>query len=154
MLRKREYEKHEVPVAPMLDLAFNLLTFFIITYRPSPTEVQFNLNLLPSAPVAQPDAAPAEAQPSASDAPAPISSLTTTLYADAGGDIGRITLEEIELTTVDELRTRLGDILGQDLGFEQALIQVDPNLKYEHLIEVISAYQALKLTKISFSTLP
>ena len=37
----------EIPITPMLDMAFQLLTFFILTYRPAPSEGQFSMNLLP-----------------------------------------------------------------------------------------------------------
>ena len=38
-----------VPIAPMLDMAFQLLTFFVLTYHPAPAEGQFVMNLLPAA---------------------------------------------------------------------------------------------------------
>ncbi len=34
----------------MLDMAFQLLTFFILTYHPMPTEGQFLMNLMPASP--------------------------------------------------------------------------------------------------------
>ena len=39
MLKRRPSESPEVPVAPMLDMAFNLLTFFIFTFQPAPMEL-------------------------------------------------------------------------------------------------------------------
>ena len=38
----------QIPITPMLDMAFQLLTFFILTYKPAPTEGQFSMNLLPA----------------------------------------------------------------------------------------------------------
>src|SRR5207245_5733409 len=35
----------ELPITPMLDMAFQLLTFFIFTYHPSALEVQMELSL-------------------------------------------------------------------------------------------------------------
>ncbi len=49
-LRKMEIE---IPITPMLDMAFQLLTFFILTYRPAPAEVQFSMNLLPAQPATE-----------------------------------------------------------------------------------------------------
>lgn len=152
MLKKREEENPEIPVAPMLDMAFNLLTFFILTFRPSPVELQFDLNLLPASAQAQPaneSSAPSEA----SDAPAPISALITTLNAETGGGALRsIQLEENEYATLDEFDARLHSMLADpDLGFDQAEIRVDPDLEYQYLIEVINIFAKNKLTKISFT---
>ncbi len=47
-LEKTRAESVAVPVTPMLDMAFQLLTFFILTYQPMPSEVQFSMNLLPA----------------------------------------------------------------------------------------------------------
>jgi hypothetical protein len=49
-----------------------------------------------------------------------------------------------------ELRTILED---PTLPFDQALIKVDPNLKYSELMQVIDVFSSLKITKISFSEL-
>jgi len=45
----------DLPITPMLDMSFQLLAFFIITFRPSPTEVQFSVVLPPAE--GNPDAA-------------------------------------------------------------------------------------------------
>ena len=53
-------------IAPMLDMAFQLLTFFILTYKPLPTEGQFVMNLLPPQPATALNAeAPTDAAASA-----------------------------------------------------------------------------------------
>ena len=39
------------------------------------------------------------------------------------------------------------------LPFDQALIKVDPNLKYSELMQVIDVFSSLKVTKISFAEL-
>src|SRR4051812_26122534 len=110
----------------MLDMAFQLLTFFILTYHPAPTEVQFNMNLLPPAPAAKMSAEPPPVDSAApSDAPAALRTLTTTLRAGDGGRLGSITLGDNEVAGMDELATQLGQILKDpNLGFEQALLQV------------------------------
>ena len=38
-------------------------------------------------------------------------------------------------------------------GFDQALIKVDPDLRYSELMQVIDVFSALKVTKISFAEL-
>ena len=52
MMKKSKAAEVEVQITPMLDMAFQLLTFFILTYRPAPAEGQFSMNLLPAQAVA------------------------------------------------------------------------------------------------------
>jgi len=40
-VRRSKQVEVEVQITPMLDMAFQLLTFFILTYRPAPTEGRF-----------------------------------------------------------------------------------------------------------------
>ncbi len=50
MMKRKKADEVEVQITPMLDMAFQLLTFFILTYHAAPTEGQFSMNLLPAAP--------------------------------------------------------------------------------------------------------
>ena len=51
MIRKKKRRAHsqhsepDLPITPMLDMAFQLLSFFILTANFAPTEVQFASNL-------------------------------------------------------------------------------------------------------------
>ncbi len=145
----------EVPITPMLDMAFQLLTFFILTYRPSPVENQFRMNLLPPAPVARPSAEPPPIDAAApSDVPAALRTLTTTLRASADGGLAGIELGEDAVGGLDDLSTRLDAVLKDpNLGFDQALIQVDPRLHYAELVRVIDVFARHRLQKISFAEL-
>jgi biopolymer transport protein ExbD len=89
--KSRGAEEPTVPVAPMLDMAFQLLTFFVLTYRPAPSEGQFVMNLLPAQPATSISAeAPTEA---ASDKlPASLRTLPTILKAGPGGTLAQITV--------------------------------------------------------------
>jgi biopolymer transport protein ExbD len=49
-----------------------------------------------------------------------------------------------------ELETILKD---PTLPFDQALLKVDPNLRYSELMQVIDVFSSLKVTKISFAEL-
>jgi biopolymer transport protein ExbD len=156
-VRKRLPEDIEIPITPMLDMAFQLLTFFILTYRPAPTEVQFNMNLLPPAPAARMSAEPPPTDAAApSDAPAALRTLTTTLRAGEGGGLASITLGENEVgADLDQLSAQLEQILHDpNLGFDQALLQVDPHLSYAALVGVIDVFAKRGLTKVSFTELP
>ncbi len=69
MARRSLASEVDVPITPMLDMAFQLLTFFVMTFNPTPVEVQYTMNLLPGKPVAQPDA-PTDDSASAEELPA------------------------------------------------------------------------------------
>ena len=146
----------EIPVTPMLDMAFQLLTFFILTYRPAPAEGQFSMNLLP----AQPATVISKEAPKdqASDTlPTELRTLQTILRAGGDGQISQITLLENPVADLKAFKTELESLLKDpNLMFDQALIKVDPNLKYSELIKVVDVYSSLKpkpLTKISFAEL-
>lgn len=156
-------EKMEVrvPIVPMLDMAFQLLTFFILTYRPTPTEGQFSMNLLP------PQAATEISKEAPKDTATPsldasLRTLTTVLRAGGDGALGELTLADKPIQGMVELKKELeGFVNDPNLAFDQAIIKVDPALKYAELIKVIDIFSSLKapdgkpkpLTKISFAEL-
>jgi biopolymer transport protein ExbD len=138
----------------MLDMAFQLLTFFILTYRPAPAEGQFSMSLLPAAPATEFRPSEAEQAPPSESLPAALRTLPTVLRAGPGGELGRVTLGETEIQGMDALKKELKAILSDpDLPFDQALLKVDPNLKYAELMQVIDVFSALKVNKISFAEL-
>ncbi len=93
----------EIPITPMLDMAFQLLTFFILTYRPAPTEGQFSMNLLPAAAAtAITKEQPKEQTTTSVDAE--LRTLKTVLTAGDGGKIGGITLADKPIHGMDELK--------------------------------------------------
>lgn len=148
-------ETIEIPVTPMLDMAFQLLTFFILTYHPAPSEGQFSMNLMPAAPATDfRTQAAAEPQPGDDSIPASLRTLPTVLRASVGGTLGRVSLGEQDIQGMDSLKQELDAILKDPtLPFDQALIKVDPNLKYSELMQVIDVFSSLGLTKISFAEL-
>jgi biopolymer transport protein ExbD len=157
--KKRQSEEPTVPVAPMLDMAFQLLTFFVLTYRPLPTEGQFVMNLLPPQPATSITAeAPSEA---ASDKlPASLRTLPTILRAGAGGSLAQIAVGEQTIPTDPAALEKELDKYFQDpnLPFDQTLLKVDPRLKYSELMKVINAFsnafvRAKKEPKVSFDEL-
>jgi biopolymer transport protein ExbD len=153
--KKPKSEDVEIPVTPMLDMAFQLLTFFILTYHPMPSEVQFVMNLMPAAPATDfREQAPSETTATNPDIPAALRTLPTVLRAGEGGTLGRVTLGENDMNGMDALKKELKSILEDPaLPFDQALIKVDPDLLYSELMQVIDVFASLKVTKISFAEL-
>ena len=155
----RQSEGPTVPVAPMLDMAFQLLTFFVLTYRAMPAEGQFVMNLLPPQPATAINAeAPAEA--ATDKLPASLRTLPTILRAGPGGMLGQITVGEQAIPTDPTALEKELDKYFSDpnLPFDQTLLRVDPRLKYAELIKVVNAFsnafaKAKKTPSISFAEL-
>jgi biopolymer transport protein ExbD len=152
-------EGPQVPVAPMLDMAFQLLTFFVLTYRAAPVEGQFVMNLLPPQPQTAMAAAPADAAAS-SELPTSLRTLPTTLRAGDDGRLARVAIADVEVpnerAALEKELERY--ILDPDAPFDQTLIKVDPNLRYSELMTVIDAFtnvflKAKKDPKLSFDQL-
>ncbi len=153
--KKKDAEEIQIPITPMLDMAFQLLTFFILTYHPSPTEGQFSMNLLPPSPATDLKAPASAETTTPNDAvPASLKTLPTVLRAGAAGTLGRASVAATEVQGMDALKRELKAIITDPtLPFDQALIKVDPNLKYSELMKVIDVFSELKITKISFAEL-
>ncbi|AMV39886.1 Biopolymer transport protein ExbD/TolR [Planctomyces sp. SH-PL62] len=150
----------DVPVAPMLDMAFQLLTFFVLTYRAAPVEGQFVMNLLPAQP-ATAMAAAAPADPAASnELPASLRTLPVILRADDAGRLVQVNVSDVDVSNdpaalAQELDRHFQD---PDVPFDQTLIKVDPNLRYAELMTIIDAFtnafiKAKKEPKLSFDEL-
>ena len=146
----------EIPVTPMLDMAFQLLTFFILTYKPAPSEGQFSMNLLPS----QAATEITKEQPKDNATPsldASLRTLKTVLRSNPGGQLAEMTLADKPIADMAALKKELQDFVNDPvLSFDQAVISVDPQLHYAEVMKVIDVFASLKpkpLTKISFSEL-
>nr|WP_303652664.1 biopolymer transporter ExbD [Paludisphaera mucosa] len=149
----------DVPVAPMLDMAFQLLTFFVLTYRAAPVEGQFVMNLLPAQPATSMAAAPAEAS-AANDLPATLRTLPVVLRADDAGRLAQVSIAEVDVSNDPKALEQELDrhFLDPDAPFDQTLIKVDPNLRYAELMTIIDAFtnafvKAKKEPKLSFDEL-
>jgi biopolymer transport protein ExbD len=156
--RRRKYrpgapEDVQFPAAPMLDMAFQLLAFFIITFRAPSAETHLELNL-PATPVALPTGMRGEARPR------PARNVDTDLENDL--------LVRAEADDVGDLRSlRLGDAPLPDLAtlgnrlrrYAQLLdgrplrvhLVADDQLRYEFAAKIIatcssSGVAAIRLT--------
>lgn len=161
--RKRPQSEVELNLAAMLDMAFQLLTFFILTFRPSPIEGQISLRMPPPQPVAVVQGG----QPAGEDYSNPnpiqgLNTLTISIFADpASGAIVALGLGEASVPGFAALDARLKEVLS-DPGnpFEQVILQVSESCRYDELMKVIDicTRQQLpdgrKLAKLSFVELP
>lgn len=167
---RRKKKRHgqsdvELNLAAMLDMAFQLLTFFILTFRPAPVEGQISLRLPPP-----------QAVKGAKDAPPPpgvksespvegVNTLTITVVANpVTGLIDNLGVGEAQVPSVAALSGRLREVFSdQGNPFDQVLISVSGACRYDELMRVVEACtrqeifqdgKKQKLSKLSFVEMP
>lgn len=161
--RRRDETSVELNLAAMLDMAFQLLTFFILTFRPAPIEGQLALNLPPPIPQTN-----VSMEQKAGDGTGDVLSANTLhLYARANefGDLQDLNVESTTVisgpmtpqnrATFDQY---LKSLFGQDHApFDRVQINMDGRLRYGELMRIIDVCHSQKLAdgtqlqKISFS---
>ena len=95
----------DLPITPMLDMSFQLMAFFIFTFRPAPTEGQISMAL------PKEDGGPGETIPSLTD-DKPVNFIVTVDHG-AGGTIGNMTIREKDGPVA-------GDAIGASIDRYQA----------------------------------
>jgi biopolymer transport protein ExbD len=138
--RRKEESPVEItlPITPMLDMSFQLLSFFILTFKPMPTEGQISINL-PRLDTAD-QAPPNEQLPDEKKM-----EYTVGLRATAGGDLALISLrgpagEAPEIRSLSDLLTQLNQITppaGKGKESVAITIEADNDLTYSRLIEIM-----------------
>jgi biopolymer transport protein ExbD len=161
---RRRYQRPQADVelnmASMLDMAFQLLTFFILTFRPAPIEGQISLRLPPPQPVTK-GTEPVGSDVTNTNPAKGVDTLTISVFADKSGGIGSLGVGESGVANLTALETRLQQIFAdKDNSFEQVIIQVGSSLRYEELMKVVDICTHLKLpsgqklSKLSFVEVP
>jgi biopolymer transport protein ExbD len=165
MRRRLSHQSAEVELnlASMLDMAFQLLAFFILTFHPSPIEGQLSLHLPPAVPVTNvaSDKAPVNDATGALDTTA--KTLELSVFAEPGGDVSKVDVGlriaftgTADVGNLHKLDQRLKDAFKAGTPFEQIVIRVAPTLRYEELMKIIDVCTRQKmangemLRKISF----
>jgi biopolymer transport protein ExbD len=156
-VKRQKTDDVQIPITPMLDMAFQLLTFFILTYRPVPAEGQFSMNMLPAQPVAKADSPAADSKASSEELPAALKTLPTILRANGDGSLAKITIGEgTDVADLAALAKEVDELFKKDpnapLPFDQTVIKFDSRLKYAELVKVIDIFSK-KTSKIAFSEL-
>ena len=155
-------------LAAMLDMAFQLLSFFVLTFKPDPAEGQIMLRLPPPGAVAAKVKTDqqAGADTNNTNPVEGIESLIISVFSSADGSIqslavGEGTVGENSSDKVKALETQLRVILDdEDAPFEQVILQIGSKLRYDELMKVIDTCTRQKLpsgeplTKLSFVELP
>lgn len=160
--RRRSQGDVELNLAAMLDMAFQLLTFFILTFKPAPIEGQVSLRLPPPKPVTMiKDGQQAGADTANMNPVAGVNTLVVSVISTPSGAIDSMAIGEGAVAGLPQLEKRLKEVLA-DPGspFDQVILQVASELRYSELMSIIDicTRQTLpggeKLTKLSFVELP
>jgi biopolymer transport protein ExbD len=128
-----------LPITPMLDMSFQLLSFFILTFRPMPTEGQMSVTLPKLDTTEQPpmiDQLPPEGTKD---------EYTISLRASSGGEVALISLrgpagESPEIRNLADLLLQLNAITpptGKGKSGVAITIEADNDLTYARLIEIM-----------------
>ncbi|MCH7685556.1 MAG: biopolymer transporter ExbD [Planctomycetes bacterium] len=129
-------EKVEVPMAPMIDIVFQLLIFFMLTLKIVEPEGDFNINMPLGKPTQQVDPEDPLLPP-----------IKVRLHANEDGSLAQIVFGSIQLGSGDDAFDRLnmkilqaigrpGDPITQDIEVE---IDADYNLDFEYSLRAMSA---------------
>jgi biopolymer transport protein ExbD len=124
-------DKIELQMTPMIDIVFQMLVFFIMTFKIVTQEGDFNIKM----PLAA--ASGAEVDPTALD-------MTLRLSANADGDLTGIRLNDTAFQQFDELHRHVAGLVGgnQPASFRESTeieIDADFQLRYEYVIKAITA---------------
>lgn len=161
--RKREQGSVEMNLAAMLDMAFQLLTFFILTFRPAPIEGQLALNLPPPVPQTN-----VESPKATGDQIKDVFSMDTlhlSVAANASGEVNEVKIDSnvvlqgsLDPENLAKLDAKLrSTFANSDIAFDRVQIAVDGKLRYGELMKIIDAchHQHLRdgslMQKISFT---
>ena len=156
--KRRQQGDVELNLAAMLDMAFQLLAFFILTFKPAPVEGQILLRMPP--PQAITNINSGQQAGSDADNTNPIQGLNTLVVsaiAHPDGTLRQMAVGEAPIAGLTALDRKLQAIFSEPSGaFDQVIIQVDSKLRYEELMRIIDVCTKQKLpngeplTKLSF----
>jgi biopolymer transport protein ExbD len=126
-------EETELQMTPMIDIVFQLLIFFIMTFKIVVPEGDFNIRM--------PIAAPSEGDPD----PDLLPPITVRLLATGTGHLSSIRMNEKDLgrnfkALNMEMRQIVGDSTGPNIG-DAAEVEIDADyaLRFEYVMDTITA---------------
>lgn len=152
--RRRETSELQGDFTAMLDMIFNLLAFFVITFNPPKPELNFDMTLPPPKRTEQ-QQTPAEDMFMPKDEI--FKDVTIRLAADAEGKLAAIFVEGQNvdgipglISKIQKIAAATGAATPSGGGLETANILADPKLKYAYVIAVVDACYLCNLTRVNF----
>ncbi len=156
--RPRPPEEVAFPVAPMLDMAFQLLAFFILTFQPASNELRIDLEL-PVATPAPPRVEGGRARSETAVTTVPkidiSNDLKITAIANDEGALVGLKLGQADIADISTLTDRLARYrkLLEDKPLKVLLV-ADPRLVYEEAARLIAAAQSAGAETIHLAETP
>jgi biopolymer transport protein ExbD len=136
----------DLPITPMLDMSFQLMAFFILTFRPMPTEAQ-----LPLALPEQKGGAVSLAPPSVD--PTEDQELIIQVYAADNGNIADITAApETGSFSLGQDTSKLFAYLKEKAAGDKVpklKFEIAERLNYQYVIKLIDEARRAGFTRIS-----
>ena len=160
--KRRTQSEVELNLAAMLDMAFQLLTFFILTFKPAPIEGQVLLRMPPPQPITALNAGEkAGSDPKNTNPLQGLNTLVVSILAHPDGSMKQMAIGETPIAGLTAFDRTLTEVLGDPASvFDQVIVQVDSRLHYGPLMQVIDVCTRQKLSsgeplsKLSFVELP
>ena len=128
-----ETQKIELQMTPMIDIVFQLLIFFVMTFKIVALEGDFNIKM--------PASAPSEGAPDEDQLPP----LRVELRAGDDGNLAAIRMNDRAFRSLDELHTYVMELVSDDAGpggtLEGAEVELDCDydLPYQYVVAAITA---------------
>ena len=165
--KRRAHREVELNLAAMLDMAFQLLCFFILTFKPAPIEGQVSLRLPPpQVAVVVKGGQQAGSDETNKNPVTGVNTLTISVFADPkSGQIASLGVGETHVAGgITALDAKLKEVFA-DPGnpFDQVIVQVSDACRYDELMKVVDVCtqqeimqdgKKQKLSKLSFVALP
>jgi len=148
-----------LPITPMLDMSFQLLAFFVMTFRVlGPAEGELDM-YLPKAGEAQAKVPDAVDLSKTSDVDIDQSSdLTVVIEATGGGEVSKLMVKDKAASQpVDDtkaLQAKLKEMRGDLANKANIKIEAEGKLKYARLVAVMDACVGAGFTQVGFAPPP
>jgi biopolymer transport protein ExbD len=152
-----------LPITPMLDMAFQLLTFFIFTYHPSALEGHMDLSLPASAEAKAQRPEQVDPSQSAADQEIELPSEMTVVIrtqqdVSTDGSISQLSVQgragDTVIPTPEALLKYLQKARQELTNQKDIKIQADSRLKYSYVMEIMDICTRSGFTKIGFPPPP
>lgn len=153
--RKKNNESVELNLAAMLDMAFQLLAFFVLTFRPATVELEMRMNLPLQDGVAidreQKTDGPVNAAPPPG-AVAIYEAIPVNVEASDSGEVSEIRLGQRTISkgpateaSLQALGAALGKIVSQPNAVDRVEITVSGRLSYQDFMRIMDTCSRQKL---------
>ncbi len=126
-------EKVELMMTPMIDIVFQLLIFFVMTFKIVSPEGDFNIKM------------PLEATSEGVPDPTQLPPAIVRLQADEGGNLSGIQFGDRSLSDFQELHEQIREMVGDQRGpgsvaaETEVELDCDYALKFEYVVDAITA---------------